>query len=492
MYIYSLRRFYVNRINETMNRLKLFLSNFFVYGVGGVIGKLIPLIMLPIITRLMPDTTYFGLNDNSVIVVSFATYIGIMGMYDAMFRLFFDQDNMEYKRSICSSTLAFTLCTSFVIFALMMLLRKPLSLLFFSSEEYENLLILSAVSALIGTTNSIVSAPTRFLNQRKIFLVTNTIAPLISYGISVPLLLKGWYVVALPLASIISVLSIEILFWYLNKNWFAWKKVDIKLIRQLLVIALPLVPNFLVYWIFNSADRIMITNILGNDYTGIYAIGGKLGNVSQLIYTAFAGGWQYFAFSTMKDEDQVQLNSKVFEYLFVVTIISGLFIMTFGQVFFDLLFEGDYIQGAIVAPYLFIAPLLLMLYQIGCNQFLVIKKTWPNLFILLTGAVVNIILNYELIPKLGIEGAAIATLIGYIVAVVICVITLLRFNLFNLTKRIVVLTILFLGCFAIWRGVLLGDTIQMLCLFIINLFILYLMYKRDIKELWSLIHEKRR
>ena len=56
-----------------MGRLKLFLSNFLVYGLGGVIGKVIPLIMLPIITRLMPDTAYFGLNDISVMVVSFAS-----------------------------------------------------------------------------------------------------------------------------------------------------------------------------------------------------------------------------------------------------------------------------------------------------------------------------------------------------------------------------------------------------------------------------------
>jgi len=30
-----------------------------------------------------------------------------------------------------------------------------------------------------------------------------------------------------------------------------------------------------------------------------------------LIYTAFAGGWQYFAFSTMKEDDQVQSNSNI-------------------------------------------------------------------------------------------------------------------------------------------------------------------------------------
>lgn len=469
-----------------MNRLKLFLSNFFVYGIGGVIGKIIPLIMLPIITRLMPDTTYFGLNDISVMIVSFATYLGIMGMYDAMFRLFFDQEDDEYKKRICSSTLVFTLCTSVIIFVVMLMLRKSLSQLFFSSVEYENLLMLSAVSALIGTTNSIVSAPTRFLNKRKIFLITNTLSPLISYGISIPLLLRGWYIIALPLASVASVLFVEIIFWGLNKEWFSLKKVDVKLIKQMLIIALPLVPNFLIYWIFNSADRLMIAKMLGNNYTGIYAIGGKLGNVSQLIYTAFAGGWQYFAFSTMKDEDQVQLNSHVFEYLFAITVVASIFMMTFSELIFKLFFVGDYVQGAVIAPYLFTAPLLLMLYQTGCNQFLIIKKTWPNLCILSFGAIANVILNYVLIPRVGIEGAAIATLIGYIVAVLICVLALLRFKLFVVTKRLITLSVLFLLYFVIWRWKLYDFLPLSICIACIAVAVICILYRRDIYKLFSM------
>lgn len=40
-------------------KAKLFLENFLVYGLGGVINKIVPLIMLPIVTRLMPNTDAF-------------------------------------------------------------------------------------------------------------------------------------------------------------------------------------------------------------------------------------------------------------------------------------------------------------------------------------------------------------------------------------------------------------------------------------------------
>ena len=49
-----------------------------------------------------------------------------------------------------------------------------------------------------------------------------------------------------------------------------------------------------------------------------------------------------------------------------------------------------------------------MLFQVIGNQFLVVKKTWPSMLILTFGALVNIVLNFWLIPTLGIEGASIA------------------------------------------------------------------------------------
>lgn len=42
-----------------MKKFKLFIENFLVYGLGGIISKIIPLIMVPIITRIMPNTDYF-------------------------------------------------------------------------------------------------------------------------------------------------------------------------------------------------------------------------------------------------------------------------------------------------------------------------------------------------------------------------------------------------------------------------------------------------
>lgn len=466
-----------------MNKLKLFVENFLVYGLGGIISKIIPLIMLPIVTRIMPNSMYFGLSDLSNTVVSFASAIAIMGMYDAMYRMFFEKDEEEYKKTVCSTALVFTLVTSLLVFLVMVLCRNIIAQYFFSDRKYAYIVYLSAMATLVGATNSIISAPTRMQNKRKIFLVMNTVSPVLSYAVSIPMLLAGHYTIALPLAGVISGLTMEISFGILNKGWFNLRRFDFKLLKQLLVIALPLLPNFLIYWVFNSCDKVMITNMIGVGAAGIYSVGSKLGNASQLIYTAFAGGWQYFAFSTMKEENQVKSNSLIFEYLGVISFAATAFICAWSYPFYKIVFTEQYLEGYLIAPYLFFAPLLQMLFQVACNQLLVVKKTWPNMLILSAGAVVNVILNYTLIPVLGIEGASIATLMGYIVSDVVCVIVLCRMKLMVLSGRFVAAVAVMMIYMVTWRIFFSERTIAGTIGAVLTLIILLWLYRRDIRKL---------
>lgn len=466
-----------------MNKLKLFIENFLVYGLGGVISKIVPLIMVPIVTRLMPSSDYYGLSDLSNTVVQFASALAIMGMYDAMYRMFFEKDDEEYKKSVCSTALVFTLFTSLAVFVVLVILKEQIAQWFFSDRKYAYIVYISAMATLVGATNSIISAPTRMQNKRKIFLITNTISPLISYGISIPMLLAGYYTIALPLAAVISGVTMELTFAVLNHSWFDYRKFDFSLLKQLLVIAIPLLPNFLIYWVFNSCDKVMITNLIGISTAGIYSVGSKLGHASQLIYTAFAGGWQFFAFSTMKEDNQVKSNSMIFEYLGIISFVATAFVCALAYPLFKILFTEQYLSGYIVAPYLFLAPLLQMLFQVACNQFIVVKKTWPNIFILSTGAFANIVINYLLIPVLGIEGAALATLLGYTISDIVCVIVLYNMKLMKLDFRFFFCFASFTVYFIFWRLFLNSNYLAGLLVAITFSCILISFYWRDISNL---------
>lgn len=466
-----------------MKKLKLFIENLLVYGLGGIISKAIPLIMVPIVTRILPNSDYFGLNDLSHTVVSFATALAGMGMYDAVFRMFFEKDDEDFKKGICSTALMFVFVTSGVVALLLLAGKDFIAELFFKDPQYAYLVYICAISTFVGGVNSIFVVPSRAQNQRKIFLLGNALGPILSYSIAIPLLLNGYYVVALPAAGLASAVIMAAMFLVVNRGWFSVKRFHWDSLKQMLKIAIPLLPNFIIYWLFNSSDRVMIANILSVGETGIYSVGAKLGHASHLIYTAFAGGWQYFAFSTMNEKDQVKSNSVVFEYLGVISFGCTAFVFALAEPIYSLLFAQEYLPGFIISPYLFLAPLLQMLFQVAANQFLVIKKTWPNILILGVGAGMNVLLNAFLIPVLGIEGAAIATLLGYAISNVLCVIVLCKMKLMVISGRFLAAVATMLAFVLVWRFWAVEYVLISLGLAVILLAWFLWLYRGDIKTL---------
>lgn len=466
-----------------MSKVRLFTENFIVYGIGGVIGRIVPLIMLPIVTRLMPDASYFGINDLSASIVSFATSFAIMGMYDAMFRMFFEKDSKDFKIKVCSTSLFFTIITSICISILLIVFKDLISYYFYTDKKYSYLIYLCAISTLIGGTNSIVSAPSRMENKKKTFLVLNIVSSIVSYSVSIPLLLKGYYVIALPVAGVITAFLNESVFLFINRKWFSLITIDIKLLKSMLQIALPIFPGFIIYWIFSSCDKLMITNMLGLKYAGLYAVGSKLGHCSNLIYTAFAGGWQYFSFSTMNDENQARNNSRIFEYLGIISFMTTLCICAIAYKLYYIVFTQEYLESYIVSPYLFLSPLILMLYQVQANQFLIMKKTWPTLIILISGALANIILNYILIPIFSIEGAAISTLFGYAITAFLSVVILTKLKMADVSFKFYVSIVVFILCFILWRLRFSTNLIIGSIMCVMYLFVLYILYFSELNDL---------
>ena len=470
---------------QSKNRGKLFIENFLVYGLGGTISRFIPMIMLPVITRLYPNSEYVGLNDLSTTFISFAAALALCGMYDAMFRLFFDDKKLDFQKQICSTSLIFVTCTTLILGIIFLVFRKEVAAWYFGSEDCEILVIITILGFMVNSTNQIVSAPTRIQNKRKVFLVTNTLSPVISYSIAIPLILKGYYLVAIPLATIVSGVTLEISFGILNKTYFSIKSFRWEKVKDLLKIGLPLMPNFVVYWIYNSADKVMISQILGNSYTGVYSVASKIGHISNLIYTAFAGGWLYFSYSTMNDDDQVQLKSDIFEYLGVISFFCTIALAAVSRLGFKLLFTEEYIEGYLVAPYLFLAPLLLMLYQVIANQFTIIKKTYMNLLALSSGAILNVIFNFVMVPVIGIEGASIATVLGYVISLIMCVCLLKKMKLININAKVKYNIIIFVSYFVIWRVFLhTSSVLSILVALFIECFYL-LLYKDKLLEIIS-------
>ena len=185
----------------------------------------------------------------------------------------------------------------------------------------------------------------------------------------------------------------------------------------------------------------------------------------------------------MKDEDQVLLTSRIFEYLGIITFSASMIIAAIAKPFFILLFSEEYLAGYIVMPYLFISPLLLMLYQVVVNQLLVIKKTWPSLIILAFGASSNILINFLLIKQIGIEGAAIGTFIGYVLAIIGIILTLIKMKLVSISYKFGVCVLLFSMYSIMWRFFLREHIILGLLFSLVIIGTYLFLYKSELQKI---------
>jgi len=419
----------------SMNRGRLFVENIIIFGLGSVVSRIIPYLMLPLIARIFPDASYMGIYDTLNVFVVFGVSLAVMGIYDVMFLLFFEKEDPGCQTEVTSTSLFIVTLSSLFFFGLAVLLRSRLSALFFESENYSWLVALSGVTIIFSALNVILSAPTRMRNRRGIFILINTLAPIVSYGISIPLLLSGHYVAALPLAALVTAFLTCLVYLFLNRSHFRRGKIKMDLAAGMLKIAAPLIPCFIFYWVLSSVDRLMITNMLGLSQTGVYAFAANLARISMLVYLAFAGGFQYFAFSTMKDRDHTELMSRVFDYLCGLSGSALCAVTPLSKFIFTAFFPPEYQEGWPVFPMLFGGPLFLMLFQSIANQFLVVKKSWPSSVILALAAALTIALDFWLVRPLGIRGAAAGAFSGYVFSVVMAALVLTKMKLIRLTLR---------------------------------------------------------
>ncbi len=175
--------------------------------------------------------------------------------------------------------------------------------------------------------------------------------------------------------------------------------------------------------IYIQLDVTMV-GIFKNDYdVGVYTLASKIYILSKsMIYALTAVAIPrivYYLGSNQIDKYNV-FTSRLFDYLFSLTLpfATGLFV--FGNETIQLVGGREYASGASSLEILSIALLIAVFSGYFCNAILVPNRQEKQfLYITVISAIVNIGLNFWLIPKMGILGAAITTLISEIVVLVL-------------------------------------------------------------------------
>ena len=197
-----------------------------------------------------------------------------------------------------------------------------------------------------------------------------------------------------------------------------------KSMKQMLKYSFPNIPNMISWWINSVSDRYIIMWFMGSKVTGLYTAASKLPAMINLVSSIFQQAWQYSASKFINTSNNKSFFSNVFRgYAYICVVSCGILIL------FNKLICHILLHSTFYSAWKFV-PLLLLAATFGCIStyfgtfYQALKNNKILMISTLLGAVVNIILNFVLIPIIGGIGAAIATLMSYLLVMSIRIIDL--------------------------------------------------------------------
>ena len=178
---------------------------------------------------------------------------------------------------------------------------------------------------------------------------------------------------------------------------------------------MPLVLSGIGVFIALYIDRIAIKDLLGLDELGIYGVGYRFAAVAFLVMAGFQKSLSPLVFKHYKEESTPSDISKIFDIfvIFALFVVSGTIL--FSKELVVLFTTEVYYSSASLISILTMAVFFSNMY-IFTPGISIVKKTKLISVITITAAIMNAILNYALIPVLGLSGAAYATLISAVSA----------------------------------------------------------------------------
>lgn len=176
----------------------------------------------------------------------------------------------------------------------------------------------------------------------------------------------------------------------------------------------PLVPANLCGWIINISDRYLIALLIGSAATGIYAVSNKLPNVLLTAATTFSSAWQLSALSERPRREKERFFSNVYSvYSAMAWVVASGVILT-AKLSTRLLAAPEYYEAWRYVPVLTLATTFACLGSFLASIYMVEQRSASTLATTVLGAVCNLAGNFFLIRLWGSMGAAVSTLLSYI------------------------------------------------------------------------------
>lgn len=379
------------------------------YTIGNILIKGISFLTLSVFSRLL-NTADFGIYNTYVAYEAIISIIIGLGIYSSI-----KNAKKDYKQVECYVSTQNWLCLFMAIVMLLLCFIFKDQISFFTGFHFYIVVILifhSFGSAMLNVINARLALEYEF-KKYLIFAVFNTF---LSVGLSIILILtilSDHRAEARIIGAAIPMILIEIYVFYTEgkKAKFAYNKA---MAKYAVLFGIPLIWHYLSQQIASQSDRIMISSMVGTNFTGVYSFTYTIANILQIIFYSTDNVWSVWFFDRMEAKDYITIRENSKKYMTLILFVACS-MMFFSKEMIVIMGSKDYWAGTTLFIPIIIGIYFLFLYTLPVGIEYFHKETKYIAITTFVSALVNVVLNYLFIPILGYQAAAYTTAISYLV-----------------------------------------------------------------------------
>ena len=384
-------------------------KNVGIFAISNFAIRVISFVILPLYTYYLSKAEYAIVDLVNTTVQLLLPFLSLC-VVDALLR--FGMSN-EYKKE--------TIFTNSVVVIACGCLFLPLTLIAFKQfgqGELEGMEVYFLLIYVLQVFNNLFSAFCKTLDKIKQMAVISTIMSVVIIGLNVlfiAVMKQGimGYLNALVIGNVLGLLLH--VYVCMVPKYFKKKYFDKRILRDMLMYSIPLIPNAFFWWINTSLNKYMLTGMTTLSILGLYAVANKIPMIISTFTSIFSQAWNISAFQTYNDDDREAFYNNTYVLYKNLLLIGTSVVILLSEVFARFLFSKEFFAAWVFVPILTIGVYYSSLSGYLGSLFTANKQTKYIFYTTAMGAIVNLLLNLVLIRKYEAQGAAIATLCSFFI-----------------------------------------------------------------------------
>jgi O-antigen/teichoic acid export membrane protein len=385
-----------------------------IYGLGGILSRLMAVFLLPLYTSYL-GTEGFGKIETVTALSTVLVIVLSAGISSAFFRFYFDSKDPARRTLVVRTAFWFTMGMATVGLIVGCILATPIAhLLRLGDDPW---LVRAGAVGLWSQMNYAQLTNLFRVEERSVQFVIASIANiLITVGVTV-LLVVGLHKgpTGAVVGNFVGTLAVYLVLLGYRRYQLGWQ-FDRGLLREMNRFGLPLVPSALALWAINFIDRFFVALYKGQAEVGVYSLAVRASSVIVFLMIAFRLAWPAFAYSIDDDSSARRTYSYVLTYLLFICCWISLALGTLAPWIVKVLaptkpafHRADEAVGLLAFASTAYAGYTVLAIGIGRA-----RQTQFNWIVSGAAAALNVALNFVLIPRYGMMGAAVSTAAAYV------------------------------------------------------------------------------